>query len=120
MLFMLLLFLFATATTADAPCTRERIIGCMSTWVDGDQDGKISVAEIDSFFTNRPCGPNTLHARGVDVVANRTEGGCDADGSGYLEEADYDDPDSCMIADALRLFLCNLCTQCEDFVAMKK
>ncbi len=119
---MLLLFvvLFFTSTFAYLPCTRERIINCMLTWVDRDLDGKISAADINGFFTYRPCGPNTLHAIGENIVANRTDGGCDADGSGYLEEADYDDPNSCMTVDALQLFLCNMCNQCEDFDASKK
>jgi hypothetical protein len=114
----ILVLLFVFATRADLACTRERIINCMLEWVDRDQDGRVSADDINNFYTYRPCGrADPSSALGEHVVANVTDGGCDTDGSGYLEEIDFDNPGGCMRVDALQLYLCNKCTACEEYNA---
>lgn len=102
------LLLFAVVVSATV-CDLDRIVTCMTMFLDRDGDGKINATEIDLHMLYQPCGVVYTKFMGSSAIET-----CDMDGDGYITQSDLEyEPVSCISNHRIQMQLCNECDKCN-------
>lgn len=89
-------------------CNVERIVGCATSYLDVDADGKISAEEIDRFMLYQPCGALPMTALGASVMQF-----CDRNHDGYMTQVDLEaTPFNCLTM-PIKTEICRVCDKCD-------
>lgn len=125
--FLLLLLIATTAVLAGLPppipnrvcpvVSRNDLLTCVSQ-MDLNQDGTITEAELDSFFTAHSSCIATAVRATLTGAAMITQ--CDTNASGNLTMADWTAPNGCFQLRSRQMSLCRACDKCGLFNVLKK
>jgi hypothetical protein len=128
MRFTVIFALFAFAVMALAvtvpphvcPGERDNLLGCFSQLIDGDQDGNITVAELDFAFGNLTCLPTNSEFTSL-YNSTYVMNVCDVDSDGVLSMADWTADNACLKDNTPAIdYVCRMCYLCGYEPLVKK
>lgn len=95
-------------------CDQNRIITCMTTHLDTNENGRIEAEEIDHYIMHETCGTDATRIRGYTVMKF-----CDIDKNGYLDSNDYNESTGCVRIAPIRTEICRRCDVCDAYHSKK-
>lgn len=98
----------AAATAKAVTCDRARVLACGFKYLDSNNDGVLTAAEINAFMVSQPCGVMSTIVSGETFLSN-----CDRNKDGVFNVTDYDAPLSCFQSNGVRSSVCRQCDKCD-------
>lgn len=96
---------------------RDDLLVCVNQ-MDGDQDGTITAAELDTFYAAHASCLTSSFLNSIDGAT--TVSLCDVDSSGNLTLADWNSPNGCFQQRSMQDILCRGCDKCGLLNILKK
>jgi len=111
---VLLLFVTLVWSAACPLASRDDLLPCVTSLLDGDHDESITSAELTAFLAAPPaCVPAAWNTTGSSfLTAANIMALCDVDLDGNLTVADWAHNDSCFRSRARQTSLCRMCAHC--------
>ena len=108
---LLLIFILLAMSEAGAPAscsTKEQLQTCVFTFVDADNDGNVTLSELDHFIMYDPCDARPTRTTGLSVMQR-----CDKDEDGVISEGDFTHERSCANILGMVRIGCRICDKCN-------
>ena len=90
---------------------RDDLLGCLAAHVDGNEDGNLTVTELNYFIGNQTIAGNLSNATAYTAILNGSAimTLCDRNSDGILSNADWTNATGCLRSLGSQMFVCELC-----------